>query len=81
MSKLQQVFTRFLAQAQVDAVCVEPQLNYTMLLLLVLDVSGKNDAKQWCLAFGSLQIENIIPVWMVLQQVDKIGKDLVVPVM
>ena len=24
LSKLQQVFTRFLAQAQIDAVCVEP---------------------------------------------------------
>ena len=70
MSQLQQVFTRFLAKAQIDAVCVEPQLNYTMLLLLVLDVSGKNDAEQWCLALGSLQIENIVPVRMVLQQVD-----------
>ena len=52
-----------------------------MLLLLVLDVRGKNDAEQWCLALGSLQIENIVPVRMVLQQVDKVGKDLVVPVM
>ena len=52
-----------------------------MLLLLVLDVGGKNDAEQWCLALGCLQIENIVLIWMVVQQVDQVSKDLVVAVM
>lgn len=52
-----------------------------MLLLLVLNVGGKNDAEQWCLALSRLQIENIVLIWMVVQQVDQVSKDLVVAVM
>jgi len=39
LSQLEQVFTRLLSKAQIDAVSVEPKFDYTVLLLLVLNVS------------------------------------------
>ena len=80
LSQLEQVFTRFLSQTQIDAVSVEPKFDYTMFLLLVFDVRRENDTEQWGLALRRLQVEYIVLVRMVLEQINQVGEHLIMAV-
>lgn len=52
-----------------------------MLLLLVVYVRREYDAEQRRLALGSLQVENVVFVWVVVEQLYQVREHIVVAVM
>ena len=76
---LEQVLTALFTQLEVDHVRVEPQLD-NLLLLLIVDVAREDGAKKRRLTLGSLHVEDLELVRMIIQKLNDVLKDFIVTV-
>lgn len=77
-SNLEEVLARLLAKGQINLVCVEPQLDY-LLLLLSIDVAREDSAEQRRLALLGLHIKYLELLRVILQLLYDILQQIVVP--
>ena len=66
LRKLEQVFATLLAQTEVDAVGVKPQLYDSLFVFDIFDVAREDGAKQWSLPFGGLHVEYFVLVFLIV---------------